>query len=90
MKNANSGNLETVNFVQIRRFLTVLLQFSQKNLVIFGTTLETTFFARIATKPSKIVDLYLMGGFEIAGRCDFQNSKFSSSGEKWFHCNIIG
>ena len=47
LKIANSGNFKTVNYIQIGRFCS---DSRKKNLVIFGTTLEITFFARIATK----------------------------------------
>ena len=47
LKTAESGNFKTVNYIVIGRFLTV------SNVV----PKITTFFARITTKPSKIVRL---------------------------------
>ena len=55
LKTAESGNFKTVNYIVIGQFLTVLWRFSQKNVVSNVVPKITTFFARITTKPPKIV-----------------------------------
>ena len=59
MKTAKSGDFKTVNYIYvvIGRCLTVLWRFSQKNVVCNVVPQISTFFARIKTKPPKIVRL---------------------------------